>query len=96
MDMEPTYFLYSGKLFHAAALEFLSKPRPASELQAEWESQPATPQADGPNPGGGADDDEVDDQALTVRDPFARWHYLPDTDHSDADSRDDRDVNESW
>jgi hypothetical protein len=58
MDMEPTYFLYSGKLFHAKALESLAKSPPSRAGESQWSSEPESQRrprlgrADDPSPEG--------------------------------------------
>jgi hypothetical protein len=74
MDMQPTYFLFSGRLFHECALAFLTPPaEPAKASAPAWpreDAPPNTPQprrGEDPSPEGpegepvGDDDDEEGD-----------------------------------
>ncbi len=102
MDMEPTYFLYSGRLFHAVALEMLSKARsngPAAEGRhwgASPDEQSVSDEAQPDDEGRVRDDREhtdrvdVEEGAATLRDPFCNLDA--DGDRSDADSCGHRDA----
>lgn len=107
MDMEPTYFLFSGKLFHAAAQAFLQQPPHRGEAATDeppppprrGEDTPATPgqprRGEDPGPEGPEGEPVGEDEDVTGSAALGRSiSTVPESGAPDAQPMDPHVVDE--